>query len=446
MALVQLSGGASTTGSNAVLTFAAPLTAGSASIVVCASWDGGTGLGLASVTGSVNGAYTRAAINPATANFVEVWYRLGVAAGSETITLTSTAADGNRYQTARAMEWSGVEALEAASGATPISRNTLGDDWYVRARFSNSTANNLVVGGFAWNSGIAPAVWNIYPDETMLWSEADPSSFTAAALVYKTVSVIETSQSRLLDTTVPNYPDIVGAVATFRLSAAPVAHVLEVEPAAHVITAADVTLSVKRALSFNAVSYALTAAAITLQVKRRLNIDAASYTLDAPAVALSVASGPAARVLDIEPADYALTAADVALQVSGTPPEPTPSSGNGFVMSGVPVVSIKPLLQRILEERAERTKPATRRIAKRTRTVEIEAAKVALQDGGEEQFRALMQRWLDQMQGLQNVADSEAYRVFMANVAYRINQLREAAEAFDRQQQDDEDALIALLM
>ncbi|WP_162588321.1 hypothetical protein [Variovorax sp. RA8] len=130
-------------------------------------------------------------------------------------------------------------------------------------------------------------------------------------------------------------------------------------------------------------------------------------------------------------------------------PAPEPTRNAGFE-SGPRFVSFKPLLQRILEARAERrVKPAKERAAKRAKVIEVQAAELVLQhDGAEERFRELMAGWLAQRPVIPSVvAEVDPMQLFMAQVAFRIQQMQAEEQARARlAAQDEEEALIALLL
>ncbi|KWT94678.1 MULTISPECIES: hypothetical protein [unclassified Variovorax] len=143
-----------------------------------------------------------------------------------------------------------------------------------------------------------------------------------------------------------------------------------------------------------------------------------------------------------------------AIVLSGHAPTVTqgttlPPRLGGFEAGGAREVSFKPLMQRILEARNEkRVKPAKERAAKRAKVIEVQAAQVALEDGGEAQFRALMQQWLAQRPVIPAGSGLEAQLAFMAQVAFRIQQMQaeEQARAVLAAHIDEEEALIALLL
>lgn len=143
-----------------------------------------------------------------------------------------------------------------------------------------------------------------------------------------------------------------------------------------------------------------------------------------------------------------------AIVLSGHAPTVTqgttlPPRLGGFEAGGAREVSFKPLMQRILEARNEkRVKPAKERAAKRAKVIEVQAAQVALEDGGEARFRALMQQWLAQRPVIPAGSGLEAQLAFMAQVAFRIQQMQaeEQARAVLAAQIDEEEALIALLL
>jgi len=128
-------------------------------------------------------------------------------------------------------------------------------------------------------------------------------------------------------------------------------------------------------------------------------------------------------------------------------PAPEPTRNAGFEMGGAHVVSFKPLLQRILDARAEkRVKPAKERAQKRAKVIEVQAAQAVLQ-GGEAQFGELMAQWLAQRPVLPQPG-LDLRELFMAQVGFRIRQMQaeEQARAVIAAEIDEEEALIALLL
>ncbi|OUM01757.1 hypothetical protein A8M77_14440 [Variovorax sp. JS1663] len=135
---------------------------------------------------------------------------------------------------------------------------------------------------------------------------------------------------------------------------------------------------------------------------------------------------------------------------TGGQPQPAPG-GMGFEMvGGVREVSFKPLLQRVLDARAERrVKPAKERAQKRAKAFEVEAARLVLEDDGAEmRFRDLMAGWLAQRPVLPPMFDRlDPMQLFMAQVAFRIQQMQAEEQARARlADQDEEEALLALLL
>ncbi len=123
-----------------------------------------------------------------------------------------------------------------------------------------------------------------------------------------------------------------------------------------------------------------------------------------------------------------------------------PVTGMGFEMGGkVREVSIKPLLDRILEARAERIKPIKKSARAKARLIEGIAAELAMNDGGEREFRALMDEWLAQEPQLPDQPGLDIEQLFMAQVAMRVQRMQAEAEARRLFEQDEEDALMALL-
>jgi hypothetical protein len=105
-------------------------------------------------------------------------------------------------------------------------------------------------------------------------------------------------------------------------------------------------------------------------------------------------------------------------------------------------VSVKPLLQRVLEARWDAVRPRSKNARKKARAIEVQAAAVALEDGNEAEFSALMQKWLAYQPEAQERPRDDQQQLFMAQVALRVQALRRQQE----QEQDDEDALLALML
>lgn len=158
------------------------------------------------------------------------------------------------------------------------------------------------------------------------------------------------------------------------------------------------------------------------------------------AVSLTAATGSANGSASADgnaagfPAAPTLTAATGSASADGV----AQSRNAGFEMGrGIREVSFKPLLQRIREARQAKVKPAQKNAQKRARIIEIEAAHVALEHGGESEFKVLMGKWLAQSPVVTAQARRiDSYELFMAQVALRIAAI----------EQDEEDAVIALLM
>ena len=113
------------------------------------------------------------------------------------------------------------------------------------------------------------------------------------------------------------------------------------------------------------------------------------------------------------------------------------ASRAGFEMGGIPIVSFKPLLQRIKEARAERIKPVKKSARRKARVIEGQAVDLVLSGGGESAFNELMQQWVAQAPVLPAQPTMNLEQLFMAQVAMHIRRI---------EQQDEDDALIALLI
>ena len=123
---------------------------------------------------------------------------------------------------------------------------------------------------------------------------------------------------------------------------------------------------------------------------------------------------------------------------SGDTPPVEQSGGAGFEM-GAQIVYRKPSLQQVLEARAERFKPKGRRAKKRVKVIEVEAAQAVLAGEGEQKLKTLMRQWQAQAPEMPKAETVDVYQLFMAQVAFWVRKAQE------EQQQDEEDALIALL-
>ena len=123
---------------------------------------------------------------------------------------------------------------------------------------------------------------------------------------------------------------------------------------------------------------------------------------------------------------------------SGDTPPVEQSGGAGFEM-GAQIVYRKPYLQQVLEARAERFKPKGRRAKKRVQVIEVEAAQAVLAGEGEQKLKTLMRQWQAQAPEMPKAETVDVYQLFMAQVAFWVRKAQE------EQQQDEEDALIALL-
>ena len=113
---------------------------------------------------------------------------------------------------------------------------------------------------------------------------------------------------------------------------------------------------------------------------------------------------------------------------------PAPAgSPHGFEMGGAKVVHHKSLLQRVMERRAKPIAPPKNKAARqRVKVIEVQAAELLLDGGGEDRFRALMKQWIDAKPALPQAPQIDAYALFMAQVAFRLRQI----------EQDDEEALL----
>ena len=113
------------------------------------------------------------------------------------------------------------------------------------------------------------------------------------------------------------------------------------------------------------------------------------------------------------------------------------SGGAGFETGGALIVSRKPLLQQIMEARAARIKPAKKSMRRKARAIEAQAVDLVLAGGGESAFNELMRQWAKQEPVLPAQPTMNLEQLFMAQIAIHIRRI---------EQQDEEDALIALLI
>lgn len=131
-----------------------------------------------------------------------------------------------------------------------------------------------------------------------------------------------------------------------------------------------------------------------------------------------------------------------AVEIFEPPATPSP---HGFEIRGdkdtsarkrqVPEVSRKPLLQRIMEARAEAAiqqviaKPAKKNARKRAQDLEQKAAQLAVSGGQESEFFALLEKWLQQtpvyVDSGQKVAENDTAEIFMAQVALKVAAMQE---------------------
>lgn len=109
--------------------------------------------------------------------------------------------------------------------------------------------------------------------------------------------------------------------------------------------------------------------------------------------------------------------------------------------------AVKPLLQRVLDAKYPRVKPAKERAQRRAKAIEQDAAQlIADQPQNEARFNALMQQWHEERPVLP--ADVDPRVAFEAQVGFRLRQLelvQQARAAYERQR-DDEDAIAVLLL
>ncbi|HEY9273639.1 hypothetical protein, partial [Achromobacter sp.] len=208
MALVQTSSPLRTQGALGTISLPS-VAAGNALIVVCSNF----GSGFTSVTGSVNGAFTKAVgIIDNGSNAVEVWYKLNTSSGSETISFGVTSATGDTYISADAMEWSGVATSSA------LDRTGTGtDSLMATASAANTQAAVLVIHATVCDTGNSALGWGVPSGYTLVDREADSNNFTGYQAAYKTVSATETSTGTATSSALAgsNFDSV---IATFKLA------------------------------------------------------------------------------------------------------------------------------------------------------------------------------------------------------------------------------------
>lgn len=161
-----------------------------------------------------------------------------------------------------------------------------------------------------------------------------------------------------------------------------------------------------------------------------------TYTLSADSAALTLAGQDAAltaqRRLAADSAALTLAGQDATLTYSGD----VAARVGSFEYRIVPMVRHKTLLQRIRESRPIKVKPVKQKVRKKASVIEVRAAQLAIDDGSEAEFRALMDQWVAQKLVIPEAAGVDQYAIFMAQVALQIKQI----------EQDDEDAVLTLLL
>lgn len=201
-----------------------------------------------------------------------------------------------------------------------------------------------------------------------------------------------------------------------------------------------------------------TAPAIDTALTGATGTSAAGTVGPGATAALSGVAG-AGAVGDVTPAATDVTVALTGVEGTGqvgdvaapAPPGPPPASG-GFVMGPSPAPRpraqerhFKPLLQRVLEAKAPRVKPAKERAAARAKAIEVQAAELILEDGSQARFDQLRAQWEAQRPVVPATVQQPLDALFLAQVAFRLQQMG-ALEALRRRQIDDEEAVLALLL
>jgi len=228
--------------------------------------------------------------------------------------------------------------------------------------------------------------------------------------------------------------------------------------------AATAALTVAASLSVADAADTLAASSVSA-ITAALTATDAQDTLSAATAVLVVASAAATDAADTLAASattagpvtvtLAVTDAPDTLSATLTTQEAAPA-GHGSEIGGnerrrIREVSVKPILQRVLEARSERrVKPAKERQQKRAKAIEQQAAELVLQqpDASEQRLRELMAQWMAQRPVLPFAASP--MDLFLSQIAFRLQQMQalETAAALLQaaEDEDDEDALIALLM
>lgn len=115
--------------------------------------------------------------------------------------------------------------------------------------------------------------------------------------------------------------------------------------------------------------------------------------------------------------------------------------GAGFSMGGAREVYRTPILQRALEARAPKVKPAKERAAKRAKDIEVRAAQIVVSGAQPSMLEQMTREWMAQRPYIPPKAQGIPLEdLFLAQVAFRIQQLDLLKD------QDDEEAIIALLL
>lgn len=497
--------GAATTTSVA---FPSALLANSAIIVIAANYTG-----TVNASGSTNGALTAALRGGSGNNFGAIFYKEGVPAGAETITVS-----GGDYISGVALE---VTGLLTASSLDKTGTSTATT---VTASAANSQADELAIVNFVSNGGgtninIAVPTSGYVTDDRQNDAEASTGYIGA----HKIVSASETSSASMTGSN--STGQWVGLIATFKAAAGggPVTVALtgvEGTGAPGTLTPATdkaltgntgtgavgtVTQSRTKALTGNAGTGAVgtvvaardagltgaegtgavgdvTASTGSSDVSVALSgvegtgdVGAVAPTIDTAltgatgtgaagtvgpgaTAALSGVAG-AGAVGDVTPAATDVTVALTGVEGTGqvgdvaapAPPGPPPAAG-GFVMGPSPAPRpraqerhFKPLLQRVLEAKAPRVKPAKERAAARAKAIELQAAELILENGNQARFDQLRAQWEAQRPVVPATIQQPLDALFLAQVAFRLQQMG-ALEALRRRQIDDEEAVLALLL
>jgi hypothetical protein len=165
-------------GATSTLSYTSNLAAGSLSVLCVGNYPSA----ITSVSGSTNGAYTRAVnYGDGGNNYVEIWYRANTSAGAETLTITPTSASGN-YITAVAQEWSGMAT------SSPLDQTGTSGTLTVSTTGATTQANEVVFTVAVADAGSSNVNWGTPTGYTLIARENDSNTYTGLQAAQKTVS------------------------------------------------------------------------------------------------------------------------------------------------------------------------------------------------------------------------------------------------------------------